>query len=674
MDRRRLSAPRFAPAMPSVYRLLERLSAALAQAAPLVEIGAVLHESFRATGVHHVALLTYDSQALRFAVSSAHGIEPAAVAATLDDATLAPLVATRRTRDIVSGDWLVVPLLYGGSLVGALAAGPARRARRHRRLIHACGDLLATAIYLASYFAALEQQFTEEAGVVAGVSDIARELNGTLDPAAISDLLLAHTHAVINAMAGAVLLASGPTLRLMAQRDMSPQVVEHWQQHPLSVANIAAIVGEREYRIVAGDQLPAALHLSHAAAEHGLFPLLHDNELRGVLLLALAQPLMPLQQRFLKQLAAHAALALSNAGAYNEIRQQHHLLDQRLAQLQAVSRISQAISAHLSLQALLPEIVGSVRTTLGYRVALLSLVDVDQPDLVCRVASIGVPDAEWQVLQEQVVPLSYYQSLMIDAYRVSRSYYIPHDGLWMADVSYDVILERSYRSDLEARDRDQWHPDDILLVPLYGHRGGLVGILSVDDPEDRRRPTPETMTVLEIFANQAASAIENARMFAEVERQALTDNLTGLANQRHFMMHLEQHISWARRHGQPLAVLALDIDHFKRYNDTFGHLAGNVVLREFAEVARQAVRASDLVARWGGEEFFALLPQSSREGALEVAERIREAVSRHPFPHDSLTVSLGVAMWEPGMSDQALLEAADAALYRAKRRRNTVAT
>lgn len=676
MHRRRSPYRRLAATSPAAeQRLVEHLSVALARAIPLTELGDLLAGSFRAAGLRRVALLVYEAQTRQLATRFAQGIDAATLAALGSDAPIERLVACRRIQSATTSGLTLAPLVYGGTLVGALVVGPPARTRRQQRLLRTCAHLLATAIYVLEHLARLEQDFSEQASIVAGVSDIVRQLNGTLDAREICELLLAHSHAVTRALAGAVFLpTSDDALRLVAQRDVAPQIVEHWQHYPLSIANIIALVEGQEYRIVTGAQVPGALQLRHNAGAHALFLLNHDDVIRGVMLLALAELLIPLHQRFLRQLAAHAGLALTNASAYHEVRLQHHLLDQRLAQLQAVSRISQAISAHLSLQALLPEIVGAVRTTLGYRVALLSLVDVEQPDLVRRVASIGLPDAEWEALRQQDVPLSYYRSLMIDAYRIGRSYYIPHDGLWMADVPYDVILERSYRSELDERATDEWHPDDILLVPLYGHRGGLVGFLSVDDPADRRRPTAETITVLEIFANQAASAIENARMFAEVERQALTDNLTGLANQRHFMLHLTQHISWAERHGQTFALLALDIDHFKRYNDTFGHLAGNVVLREFAEVTRQALRVGDLVARWGGEEFFALLPQTNRDGALEVAERIRAAISRHPFPNAALTVSIGVAMWAPGMSDQALLEAADAALYRAKRERNTVAT
>jgi diguanylate cyclase (GGDEF)-like protein len=663
----------------SVPSVLRSLSASIAAAAPVAEIGRTLAAELRPYGITRLMIVMCGDSPRELHVPLMAGVvhESAAALAGMELATrlLDPDVPESPPEPPRARLWHGVPLRFGSSRIGVLLAGPDEPARRAGALLATCADLIATAGALLHRLTRLESLFSEQSSAIAGVSDVVREINGSLDATQVSSLLLSHALAATGASSGVVLVPDdADLLRPAATEGVDAAIADYLAHVPLSVANIQTVVLDQEYRLVPTDELPAALQLRRDASAHLLALLCHDDRVRGVLVLAFNGEVGAVQSRFVQQLAAHAALALSNADAYAAIHRQHRLLDQRLAQLQAVARISQAISAHLTLDALLPEIVSAVRTTLGYRVALLSLVDTDQPRQVRRVASIGIPEAEWQALRSQVVPLSYYRSLMAEYYRISRSYYIPHDGVWMSDLAYDEILERSYRSELSEQEDAEWHPDDILLVPLYGHRGGMVGILSVDDPEDCRRPTPETITVLEIFATQAAAAIENARLFAEVERQALTDNLTGLANQRHFMLHLEQHISWAERHDQALALLALDIDRFKRYNDAYGHLAGNLVLREFAEVVRHSLRSGDMVARWGGEEFFALLPQSTREGAIEVAERIREAVKQHTFPNSSITVSVGVAMFDPGMRDHDLLEAADAALYRAKRTRDAVAT
>jgi diguanylate cyclase (GGDEF)-like protein len=579
--------------------------------------------------------------------------------------------ATRPTKQA----WFILPMIFAGSVVGVLAVGDAHHARRYRSTLEACASLLATAVYTLEQFKSLELTFAEQADTLAGISEIARQLNATLDVQQIIDLVLTYALGTGEKLNGMVLLLTDEqTLQVKAQHGAAITA----GSSPLWAtgrAHIDDFSFELEYQIQPIETFPPHIRLRPAGCQ-AIFPLRHEDRLLGVLLLSAEtpQPFGPIQVRFLHQLTAHGGLALSNAHAYTKIAQQHDLLDQRLAQLQAVSHISQAISAHLNLQALLPEVVQVVRSTLGYGSALLSLVDIDDPTSVRRAAAVGVPDADWEMLREQIVPLSHYKMLMAEAFRIGRSYYIPHDHASIDLIDLEELFSRSYRLQIGQHALNGWHADDVLLVPLYGHRGGLVGILSVDDPADRQRPTPETITVLEIFATQAATAIENARLYADMERQALTDNLTGLANQRHFMMHLAQHIAWSEREDRGLTLLVLDIDHFKSYNDNYGHLAGNVVLRQFANVVRQTVRSSDLVARWGGEEFLALLPQSTLEGALEVAERIRSAVKTHPFPHRTITVSIGVAKFMPGMTDQDLLVATDQALYRAKITRDTVST
>jgi two-component system, cell cycle response regulator len=164
---------------------------------------------------------------------------------------------------------------------------------------------------------------------------------------------------------------------------------------------------------------------------------------------------------------------------------------------------------------------------------------------------------------------------------------------------------------------------------------------------------------------------------------ALYEPLTGLANRRHFMERLGVELAAAQRHGRPLALLFLDVDHFKRVNDEHGHLAGDEALKTVADVLRAAVRKEDLVARFGGEELVVLARETGLTGARTLAERIRRAVERARTSFGgreiAVTVSVGVAVsvgltrFEPGRTETELLGAADRALYRAKQRgRNTV--
>ncbi|MBZ9559986.1 MULTISPECIES: diguanylate cyclase [unclassified Modicisalibacter] len=148
-----------------------------------------------------------------------------------------------------------------------------------------------------------------------------------------------------------------------------------------------------------------------------------------------------------------------------------------------------------------------------------------------------------------------------------------------------------------------------------------------------------------------------------------TDELTGLANRRRLMKGLEEETSRARRHGSTLSLILLDLDHFKRINDTWGHVAGDQVLERLAQLCRDTLRQEDIIARFGGEELAILLPLTPLDQGLRLAERLRRAVAEHDFcvPRGAVTASLGVAEYRDGESLDTLLERADRGLYDAKR-------
>jgi two-component system, cell cycle response regulator len=163
---------------------------------------------------------------------------------------------------------------------------------------------------------------------------------------------------------------------------------------------------------------------------------------------------------------------------------------------------------------------------------------------------------------------------------------------------------------------------------------------------------------------------ELRRRNLELDQMSRTDALTGLHNRRHLEERLDEFVSLARRHGEDLAAAMIDLDHFKRINDTGGHPAGDAVLRVTAERLRGILRAEDVLGRWGGEEFLALLPRTDAAGAQLAAERMRQAVAGQPIPlpeggETRVTASIGAAA---GVDDGAadLVRRADAALYEAK--------
>lgn len=167
----------------------------------------------------------------------------------------------------------------------------------------------------------------------------------------------------------------------------------------------------------------------------------------------------------------------------------------------------------------------------------------------------------------------------------------------------------------------------------------------------------------ELLSNNMALERANTRL----EALATTDGMTGLPNHRTFQERLRQELACAERYGGSLSLLFLDVDHFKQYNDSFGHPAGDEALRLLAQLLRDQLRTCDIPARYGGEEFAVLLPDTDGAEALAFAERIRTAAESHPFPHRSVTLSLGVATVDAQGTPEALIAAADEALYAAKR-------
>jgi diguanylate cyclase (GGDEF)-like protein len=186
----------------------------------------------------------------------------------------------------------------------------------------------------------------------------------------------------------------------------------------------------------------------------------------------------------------------------------------------------------------------------------------------------------------------------------------------------------------------------------------------------------EAAYVTEVF-NEMVTRVRDSR--DELERLSRTDGLTGLPNRRHLMETLEKEVRRAKRNERPFSLLMVDVDHFKRYNDTFGHLAGDEVLKRLAQVLSAAVRTADYAARYGGEEFTVVLPETSLDSALEVAERIRAKMEEQTFGVDAagrVTLSIGIAEYPAdGTTVEAVASAADSALYAAKEHgRNRVVT
>ncbi len=202
--------------------------------------------------------------------------------------------------------------------------------------------------------------------------------------------------------------------------------------------------------------------------------------------------------------------------------------------------------------------------------------------------------------------------------------------------------------------------------------GKIMGILYVDDFKKRKFAARE-INVINLLSLQAAAAIDKALLLEKAELMATTDGLTKLYNHRYFVRALESEIKRSSRYKHETSLLMLDVDHFKVFNDTHGHLLGNAVLTNLADILRRSARNTDIVARYGGEEFVIILTQTDKDQAEEIAERIRSEVEATRFdgeekqPMGTLTVSVGVATCPVDAKDPVgLIERSDRALYKSK--------
>jgi len=356
---------------------------------------------------------------------------------------------------------------------------------------------------------------------------------------------------------------------------------------------------------------------------------------------------------FLEWLARHLEVALGNALRARERRDERRRLDRSLHAMSLLLDVSRAMTTAHQLQSVLELVLQGAIETVGAQKASLALYEPESETLRVHLVK-GLPDRS---LEDAINSGEHECMCFRPGEGIAGRVFLSHTPIRIDDTGSDERFVRAERSFTQS----------ILCVPLVTD-GEPIGVINVTNPPRDRAFDAADEDHLMMLASQAAGAINRARLY----ELASTDELTGLHVRRMILQRLKQEVRRWQRYGHTLSVAMLDLDHFKRVNDTYGHTVGDEVLRAAGRLLGNSIRQDlDVAGRFGGEEFLVLFPDTPEERAAIACERLREAFANRWVPTDDgptrVTVSIGVAgCVSRAESALELLKRADAAMYRAK--------
>lgn len=511
--------------------------------------------------------------------------------------------------------------------------------------------------YIANYFAGLlkrdENTIRQQLDEINALFTVTRSVSGTVSTEEVARTILLRAMELDRASAGSLVLFNemGEGM-VVAVKGLSADELHHFQKsirnhsHPVTSRLLADRTGVYVPNLDDDPELKAALDLPTARSFYAT-PLFNENRLIGTLNLMLDRPyVMPLNRwKLLLAMTQQAALAIERTNLLSEA--------QRAArEMTGLYHIGLATTSSIDINEVLHLIYEQVNRVLHPDTFYIALYDED------------VVELQYDIFIERGQTLQPFKQ-MLDNSGISG--WVVRNRKPIFIRFWDVEIEQlPFEANVVGI-----ATQSVITVPLIA-KNKIVGVMSVQalepDAFDQNH-----LRLLTSIAGQAAMALENARLHATVNDQAQRDALTGVFHHGSFLSKLQTSLKQAHAEHQNVGLIMMDIDKFKQYNDTYGHLVGDDVLRSAVVAIQNHLKGTDVVGRWGGEEFGIVLPGVNRTQARQIADRIRITLARNPVRDlhgraiPAPTVSQGIAMYpEDATNIEELIDKADAALFHAK--------
>ncbi len=484
--------------------------------------------------------------------------------------------------------------------------------------------------------------------------DVGNAINAETELDKVLNLILTYVIRATVAERGFIMLLNEETGNLETQlaRDLDQSLGEH--ELTTFSATIARRALEMNKTIVTKDTASDPDISSKSILDYNIrsaicAPLVAKGTPLGTLYVDAKQSLKEFSTKdveFFTALANQSAIAVFNARLMESLRKANRGLQQKVRELEAVHDVTQRLLGDINMETVLETILDKSIEVLGAERSSIMFTDEGSDELRTRL----VRGASWPQAA-QGIKLKLGEGIAGEVAKSGKGH-ISNLG------SQDPLFKN-----LSDRERDV---RQILCAPLtLNNRRGVVNVIN---KKERESFTESDLKLVQSLASTAAVTIEKKRL----HNLSIYDGLTGVFVHRYFQAVLTQKFEEARRHDQELSLMLIDIDHFKRFNDTYGHQVGDMVLAEVAAIFKRTARASDVVARYGGEEFVMILPETNLQGAAAFADRVRHLVESHAVKSRGgdlkVAVSIGVASLKahsPTAKDE-LIRFADLSLYRAK--------